>query len=62
MYFFSFFLLHSMNPIPVVYQDNDFFIVDKPYDLKIQSHPKNPTEPSGKKKKKKYCTLQSLIL
>lgn len=34
-------------PIPVIYRDEDWFIVNKPYDCRIQDYP-NTTDTSGK--------------
>lgn len=34
-------------PIQVTYRDQDWFIVDKPYDCRIQDYP-NTTDTSGK--------------
>lgn len=38
-----------MEPLPVVYRDENWFIVNKPYDCRIQNYP-NTTGATGKKR------------
>jgi 23S rRNA-/tRNA-specific pseudouridylate synthase len=45
-------------PVPIAYRDENWFIVNKPYDCRIQEYP-GRTDPSGKPT---YMTLQTVVL